>query len=124
MKCIVRGKGLPKVLHYIMFREPQPACDLPKVFGGMKIHEKAEGDRDVYMDITTIYTSKRPRSKEEAQLLTNQPVIRAPVKNGVVTQITTWDGESYQDKYFCSDKCCRMQGYASAHHGARFTWSA
>lgn len=41
---------------------------------------------------------------------------------GFVQRVMTWDGESYKDRYFCSNPCAMRQGYASANAGRRYSW--
>lgn len=118
VRCIVCDKAITKRLTYMWFREPRPAFKSP-----FSTHpEKPDGHREGG-SIVTIYLNDRPRTKEQAQRHGNTEVIRIKRdQDGYVTEATFWDGESYRDKYFCSDNCARLQGYASAQHGNRYTW--
>lgn len=62
-------------------------------------------------------------SIEDCRRYTNAPyIISTRRRQGLITAFSTWDGESYRDKFFCTNRCAMDQGYASAHHGARFVW--
>ncbi len=64
------------------------------------------------------------RTKADCARHTNAPFIVAIRRNreGFVTRFGTWDGESFVDRYFCTNSCAQSQGYASADSGQRFTW--
>lgn len=64
-----------------------------------------------------------PRSIEDCRKLTNEQVLRVSYRSdGRVAGFTTWDGASRMSPFFCRHRCAIEQGYASAHHGARFRW--
>lgn len=56
-----------------------------------------------------------PRTREEAQRLTNRPIISIAYDayEGVryVQRISTWDGESYIDDFFCKGEHALRYGY-------------
>jgi hypothetical protein len=77
------------------------------------------------------YREEMPCNKDEAQALLDQPIVSVkwfrtePPKDGYVrgsydpgfdyiSQVTTWDGESYADKYFCKGFCAQNLGYMAA----------
>jgi len=76
--------------------------------------------------------AEKPISKAEAQRLVNQKIVSLSWdhswEDGVPTRsyihkITTWDGESYEDEFFCTGEHARKFGYASARGGqAMKTW--
>lgn len=119
-KCIVCGRGIPKRLQTIWFRAPTETRTLQ--FIG-EVQGKPDGTREGSAGMTTLYLADRPRTKEDAARYTNDRILRVRMDGEFLSSATTWDGESYSDKYFCRDKCAVAQGYASAQHGARFVWS-
>lgn len=64
----------------------------------------------------TVYPAKGDcRSKADCQKLTNQSVVSVSYwVDGSVMRFSTWDGESYDDPYFCSGKCAEIFGYRAA----------
>lgn len=65
------------------------------------------------------YRAEKPMSKAEAQRLVNQQIVSvrrekypAPGEETFVSQVTTWDGESYADEFFCSGEHARYFAYA------------
>lgn len=71
-----------------------------------------------------------PLTKEDAQRLLNEKVVsvkyydpeKGTLTSGVgspkhVESVTTWDGESYKDEFFCSDPCAVQMAYAFAAAG-------
>lgn len=109
-KCIVCGRAIAKTTKSIYFYVPGPGSDF-KV-----------GDRQGTFTVT-LYVAERPANRQEAQRHTNDRIISSRTdSHGRISTIGTWDGESYRDKYFCTNQCAMDQGYASAKHGARFTW--
>lgn len=65
-----------------------------------------------------------PTSAEQVRRLTNAPHITKLYRysSGEIHGFNTWDGESYQDDFFCTDRCAQRQGYAAAQHGHRYNW--
>lgn len=64
-------------------------------------------------------------TKDDCLRHTNAPfvthIVRGP--HGLVLRFHTWDGESFENMFFCTGYCAQRQGYASAQHGHRFTWN-
>jgi hypothetical protein len=74
-----------------------------------------------------------PKTLADCQKLTNEKVVSVDYQyetddtnyeykrtgRRVVHHYTTWDGESYQDEFFCNGDHARSFGYAAAHHGLR-----
>ena len=71
--------------------------------------------------------TERPRTKEEAQRLLNQQIVsirwtRAgdrdawadPAEADYISQVSTWDGESYESRYFCNGDHARQFGVVVA----------
>jgi len=58
---------------------------------------------------------KWPVTKEEAQTLVNEKIISHSYHNGRIHSVGVWDGESYDDPYFCTGNCARQFAYAVAH---------
>lgn len=111
--CIVCGRKIRKLTRSVRFERPWGT--------------HAEGERAVlhggYM--VTLYMAERPRSRAEAQRYSNEAIISSKRgTDGTLSEVGTWDGESYQDRYFCTNNCAQKQGYAAAQHGHRFTWKA
>lgn len=54
-----------------------------------------------------------PANKTEAQKLVNQKIVsvRRGLDNKVIDFVSTWDGESYVDEFFCNRTVCAV-GYA------------
>lgn len=69
--------------------------------------------------IKHVYVPELPRSKEEAQRLTNGKIVavRRGRDAGTISQFNTWDGESYVDQFFCTGTCARDFGYICARGG-------
>jgi hypothetical protein len=116
-RCIVCGKPIAKRFGALWFQRstdgspasPFASATTPKP-DGTRINQ-------------TLYLDHPPTTKDEAARYVNQPIQRIiGMHNGYISGVTTWDGESYIDRFFCRDKCAVRQGYASAHHGDRFTW--
>jgi hypothetical protein len=72
----------------------------------------------------------KPKSKAEAQRLVNQQIVSIGWSHHWVQQdgrdvkvreyidkITTWDGESYVDEFFCNAEHARWFGYAAVRGG-------
>ncbi len=118
MRCIVCEKSIKKKLHYFNFLPPQEAVGCMK----QKIPARKEGEIIHNMNISTIFTDHPPASKSGCSKFTNFKVMSATITNGAVRKFSAWDGETYADDYFCSDKCAIKQGYASAQHNARYCW--
>lgn len=57
------------------------------------------------------------RSKEDCQRLSNEKVVSVSYHEGVVWSFSTWDGESYVDRFFCNDDHAKRFGYAAAKAG-------
>ena len=61
---------------------------------------------------------EKPASRAEAQRLVNQQIVSiGRSRHGYIDHVTTWDGESYQDKFFCTNRCAMRLGYAAANSG-------
>jgi hypothetical protein len=61
-----------------------------------------------------------PRSKAEAQRLFNATVVGLRYwPSGRACSVFTWDGESYQDEYFCAKQCAERFGRRAARLGVR-----
>ena len=101
-QCIVCGRSIRKRIHDVSVR---PMSDSA---GGRT-------SPDLHADL---------RTKADCARHTNAPFIVSISRNrsGCVTRFGTWDGESFVDRYFCTNSCARSQGYASADSGQRFTW--
>lgn len=75
---------------------------------------------DIYWMGSTIQPD-HPRSAEDCQRLTNRRVvaiydygITRPDRYGLVERFEVWDGESYSQLDFCSDKCAAVYGRRAA----------
>ena len=64
-----------------------------------------------------------PRSKGDCQRLVNETVVNVQYSKGendrFVVRFSTWDGQSYQDEFFCTNNCAIALGYAMARKGWR-----
>jgi hypothetical protein len=70
-----------------------------------------------------------PKTKAECQRLTNQQVVSLrysqnyddgkPVGKRWVYSFTSWDGETYEDAFFCSGTCATDFAYACARAGMK-----
>lgn len=74
------------------------------------------------------FRAERPRSKEEAQSLFNQEIVSVRWLRGedygakqagfdYITQASTWDGETYDDPFFCNGDHAKKFAYAAARTG-------
>lgn len=101
-------------------RAAQPEVRLGTM-GGL-IHaqtERLEGQREG----SRIHMAAWPKTRDEAARLVNQQIISVRKNgDGEIEKFATWDGESFDSEWFCTNECAMMQGRASAEHGARFTW--
>jgi hypothetical protein len=72
-----------------------------------------------------------PKTIADCHKLTNEKVVSVDYQyeqdynfertgRRVVHSYSTWDGESYQDEFFCNGDHARQFGYAAAIHGLRF----
>jgi len=123
----------------VTFKSPaQPLCrycgaPIGKKTRSVFVHPRGEeNDRPYFCGVLSVDPENPPRSKADCQRLVNQTVVSVRYddiwwrrdENGslsadrsfgrVVNSFATWDGESYEDQFFCSDKHAKMFGYASA----------
>jgi hypothetical protein len=91
--CRYCGKGIPKETHAHFFRQARPSM------GGWSTNHPEE-----------------PTSKSEAQRLINEKVISVRHHGGHVYAASSWDGESWKDELFCTQKCAALFGRAAAYH--------
>lgn len=120
-KCIVCGRALAKRADTLYFREPQPYRPaVPYAWGGDFPAQEAKPDG--FREGNALYLDDRPRTRTEAQRHVNGQIISSRRQGDFLYSVNYWDGESYTDKFFCTNHCAERQGYASAHHGDRFTW--
>lgn len=119
--CIVCGKPISKRTETFYFREPvtyvPPA---PRSWGGM--HDAIEAKPDGLREGNSAFLAQRPRDRKEAQRFVNGQIISSKRDGDILSSVTFWDGETYQDKFFCTNHCAMQQGYASAQQGTRFAW--
>lgn len=85
---------------------------------------RSEDRRNTYIKSS----AAKPRSKEEVAKITNMQLVRvrwtkegeyATEKAGhvFIYQASVWDGESYDDPYFCNGEHARNFGYLMARAG-------
>jgi hypothetical protein len=120
-RCIVCGRPIAKRTATLYFREPkayQPAK--PTSWGDEWPAQEAKPDG--LREGNHLYLQHRPRTRAEAQRYVNGQIVSSKRRAEFVTSVNYWDGESYADKYFCTNNCAMRQGYASAAHGARYVW--
>lgn len=106
-ECIVCGKKIAKRFHSISFLPLQ---------GNRQNYDRSEDGCTIYLELDL-----RPTTKQECQRFTNHEILTISMHLDHVFSFKWWEGE-YEDEFFCSQKCARRQGYASAHHGERFAW--
>lgn len=54
-------------------------------------------------------------SKEEAQRYINEPIVS--VRGGYrCISVSSWDGESWKDEFFCTGSCAQTFGYFAMRH--------
>lgn len=65
-------------------------------------------------------STARPASRAEAQRMFNLSIVhhRMSPDRSYVDKVALWDGESYMDKFFCSNTCAMVLGYAAARAGS------
>lgn len=131
--CIVCRKSIRKKTTFIRFRRPV-AYRAPGPLGysmgqgyghDAGTEEKPEGHReDDGPWGVCIYTSNPPKTKAEAQRYANMQIVsvKRDLDPKTISEVTLWDGSSYQDDFFCSGTCAQKQGYAAARAGHRWTW--
>lgn len=64
---------------------------------------------------------ENPQTKAEAQRYVNQQIVSIRKGYKGISHVTTWDGESYEDAYFCTGDCARRFGYFAMEHPAAET---
>lgn len=103
--CIVCGRDIPRRSTYVRVEASRGRQAL-----------------DAYLSFHKVVADLR--SRDDCRRHTNEPWILSHIRNeeGLIILFTTWDGETYSDPHFCTDRCAAQQGRASAHHGDRFTW--
>lgn len=76
------------------------------------------GKNEHYHGFTGTYRSK---AEVEAARITNHKVmsVRKDRTTGVVWTFNTWDGESYVDDMFCTDRCGYLMGRMGVRAGLR-----
>lgn len=65
----------------------------------------------------TVEVEKLPQTREECQKLTNRKVVSIRRWQDGIHSFTDWDGESYDDEFFCTTTCAQGLGYAAAREG-------
>ena len=68
---------------------------------------------------------EKPKTREEAQRLINEKIVSVgywtdavhPEIGRYIDKVSTWDGESYVDQFFCSNLCAQKLGYLMAKKG-------
>ncbi|WP_066725267.1 hypothetical protein [Sphingomonas pituitosa] len=121
--CIVCGRPIAKRTSDFFFREPV-AYQPPKPHSWGGDHNAIEAKPDGWREGNSIYLHQRPRSREEAQRYVNGEIISVRRDGEVLSRVSYWDGESWQDRFFCTNRCAMDQGYASAQHGHRYLWKS
>lgn len=123
-RCIVCNRPIKRKVHTYFIRQPQPATDAMPTFGLRARSAILDGHRETNSWSTTLWLTTPPQSKADAQKLVNQTVVSVGYQKGSRSayRFTTWDGESYEQQYFCTNRCAVDQGLASAQHGHRYTW--
>lgn len=61
-----------------------------------------------------VYSDPLPKTKADCQRLTNLEVVSLRKHNGDVVHFGAWDGESYDDEFFCTGGCAQRWGYVMA----------
>lgn len=71
--------------------------------------------------IRTIEVDKMPVDKAECQRLTNDRItsVRRSADGSAISKFTTWDGETYVDRFFCNGDHARSFAYVMATAGHR-----
>lgn len=121
--CIVCGRRIARRTETLYFRAPQeyqPAK--PRSWGGE--YPAQEAKPDGLREGNSLYLTDRPRTRVEAQRYVNGEIVSSKRRGEFLYSVNYWDGESYADKYFCTNHCAMRQGYASAAHGDRFRWKS
>ena len=98
--CRTCGKALKRKLEYIVFQERVGA----------------------FIGRTT--RPENPTTRKEVERLVNIPVVylrrcKQAGKEHLIAYAALWDGESYVDPYFCSNRCAETLGRCCAREG---TW--
>lgn len=101
----------------------QPLCR----YCGAKIRKATEhtyirthGDTQGIRLESTIFVDELPQTKQQAQRLFNQQIVsvrRNHPRDPGITQVSTWDGESYEDKFFCNGSHAKRFAYLMAKNG-------
>jgi hypothetical protein len=101
--CRYCGKPIPKRTHTVYF-----------------VASEEEKSRHSAWATWYSYVVGSPIDKQEAQLLTNGKIvsikrgqsINGRIDRNVIGTVTTWDGETYQDKFFCKGSHAQDFAYA------------
>jgi hypothetical protein len=125
--CIVCEKPIPKLTTTWFIRQSREEREQTyREVGGRQIVDqhaqsaKPDGliERGRYS--ATIYLANRPRSRAECARLTNEEIVYSRLDHeGYVSHFSTWDGVTYQDKFFHSNACAEWFGRQVAEHSGR-----
>ena len=74
------------------------------------------------MFIGHVVRDENPETRQDVERLSNMPVayIRRhphPDMKHLIHYAALWDGESYQDPYFCTNYCAQLMGRVAAREG-------
>lgn len=74
------------------------------------------GAQAPHADAFSISRTEKPATLDEARRLVNQQVVSHQWRGDRewIHRMGLWDGESYQDEFFCTGECAKRLGYAAA----------
>jgi hypothetical protein len=100
-KCVCCERSIPRKVTRWMIQSPTAMCP--------------EGTERADAGMITLYTQRKARTPADLTQFTGDHVLRLwRGRKGFVHTFTTWDGETYEDEFFCSRRCAISFGYRYA----------
>jgi hypothetical protein len=85
------------------------------------LRTKADVEHSPHVNRGDIIVDRLPQTITECAPLTNGQVLHVwrnvPARGGDIYSFSWWDGESYDDKFFCKGEHARAMGYLAAKQG-------
>lgn len=113
--CRYCGEKIPKRTDLVYVHATPPRTHIPEtkisLISSGKFKEEPTGK------MIPIHVSPHvigiPRTKEEAQKLINLKIISVRKgDDGVISRLGVWDGETYNDQFFCKNDCAIRYAYS------------
>jgi hypothetical protein len=99
-RCVYCGKNIRK------YTSPRSWCHNTKVYRSLADVQRDSNQKVVSLSYGEVMEGTSYWKKTIA--------LGAKVGERIVTDYSTWDGESYVDEFFCNGTCCRRYAYKMA----------